>query len=80
MPRWSVPIEYVPVKLCAASLSVGLAPLTSISPFVRFPAPSAVNLPTAAKTVKAPPPPVVEEDEDLDEEQINADVEDDDEE
>jgi len=48
-PLWSAPIEYVPVNGCATSATSVPIPFVSSSPFVRLPAPSAVNLPTAAK-------------------------------
>ncbi len=58
MPLWSEPIEYVPVKGCVVRTSPPLTPLLSSSPLVKFPAPSAVNLPTTAKTVEVPPLPL----------------------
>jgi len=58
-PLWSAPMVYVPVNARACALCWGCALLVSSSPLVRLPAPSAVNLPTAAKVVEAAPPPVV---------------------
>ena len=52
VPRLSGPMEYVPVNGWPVSTAAEPTPLVSSSPFVKFPAPSARNLPTTAKGVE----------------------------
>src|SRR5207244_6124492 len=55
-PRLSAPIVYVPVNACAVSAAPVPTPFVSSLPLVRLPAPSAVNMPTAAEIETVPFP------------------------
>src|SRR5207244_7518942 len=55
-PRLSRPIVYVPVNACAVSAAPVPAPVVFSLPLVRLPAPSAVNMPTAAEIETVPFP------------------------
>src|SRR5437773_2647861 len=54
-PRLSAPIVYVPVNACAIRAAPVPTPFVSSSPLVRLPAPSAVNVPTAAEIEETVP-------------------------